>query len=113
MDVFLDTIGFSGFNTALHALEQGLPVVTVEGEFMRGRLASAILRRIDVAGTIAANPGEYVEIAASLARDKRLRKSLAKRMRAGLPAIYADAEPVRSLERVIESLVAGNSRHDQ
>jgi len=113
MDVYLDTIGFSGFNTALHALESRLPIVTVEGEFMRGRLASAILRRLGVTDTIAATAEGYVEIAVSLARDKRLRKSLAERIRAGLPGIYADVEPVRSLERVIESMVGGNARKDR
>ncbi len=39
-DVFLDTIGFSGFNTALQAIQCGLPVVTLQGRFLRGRLAS-------------------------------------------------------------------------
>jgi hypothetical protein len=38
--LYLDTIGFSGFNTAMLAVECGLPVVTREGRFMRGRLAS-------------------------------------------------------------------------
>ena len=113
MDVYLDTIGFSGFNTALLALESRLPVVTVEGEFMRGRLASAILRRIGVTETIAASADDYVEIAVTLARDKRLRKSLAERIRAGLPGIYADVEPVRSLERVLESMVGGNAGKDR
>jgi len=113
MDVYLDTIGFSGFNTALHALESRLPVVTVEGEFMRGRLASAILRRLGVTETIAATADGYVEIAASLARDTRLRKALAQRIRTGLPSIYADLDPVRSLERVLESMVGGNAGKDQ
>src|SRR5581483_2154726 len=38
-DIMLDTIGFSGFNTAMQAVECGLPIVTREGRFMRGRLA--------------------------------------------------------------------------
>lgn len=37
-DVCLDTIGFSGFNTAMQALGQGAPLVGYEGAFMRGRL---------------------------------------------------------------------------
>ena len=43
---FLDTIGFSGFNTAIQAIECGLPVITREGRFLRGRLASGVLRRM-------------------------------------------------------------------
>lgn len=33
--VFLDTIGFSGFNTAIQAIDCNLPIVTREGKFMR------------------------------------------------------------------------------
>ena len=42
-DAMLDTIGFSGFNTAMLAIEGGLPVVAYDGRFMRGRLASGII----------------------------------------------------------------------
>jgi len=41
-DVLLDTIGFSGYNTAVQAIECGLPLVTREGRFLRGRLASGV-----------------------------------------------------------------------
>ena len=47
-DVMLDTIGFSGYNTAVQAIECGLPLVTREGRFLRGRLASGVLRRMDL-----------------------------------------------------------------
>jgi predicted O-linked N-acetylglucosamine transferase (SPINDLY family) len=53
--VFLDTIGFSGFNTAMQAVDCGLPIVTREGRFMRGRLASGILKRIGLHELIAAS----------------------------------------------------------
>ena len=49
--VCLDTIGFSGFNTALQAVQAGLPLVAREGRFMRGRLASGILKRLGLQGT--------------------------------------------------------------
>jgi protein O-GlcNAc transferase len=40
-DVLLDTIGFSGYNTAVQAIECGLPLVTREGRFLRGRQTKA------------------------------------------------------------------------
>src|SRR6185295_14418493 len=40
--VCLDSIGFSGFNTALQAVQAGLPIDAREGRFLRGRLASGI-----------------------------------------------------------------------
>ncbi|GJM10943.1 MAG: hypothetical protein DHS20C11_32190 [Lysobacteraceae bacterium] len=45
-DVLLDTLHFSGGNTTLDALSTGLPVVTCEGEFMRGRQTSVMLKLV-------------------------------------------------------------------
>ena len=54
MDIYLDAIAFSGFTTAIQALAcNGLPIVTLEGELMRQRLAAGILRHIGVKDTIA------------------------------------------------------------
>src|SRR4029077_7961795 len=58
-DVMLDTIGFSGFNTAMQAVESALPIVTVEGHFLRGRLASGILKRMGLHELVASSPEEY------------------------------------------------------
>src|SRR5262249_41300349 len=52
-DVFLDSIGWSGCNSALECLAQALPIVTFEGKTMRGRHCAAILRMLDVPETIA------------------------------------------------------------
>ena len=49
--IYLDTIAFSGFNTAMQAFECGLPVLTVEGRFLRNRFASGLLREMGVDGT--------------------------------------------------------------
>ena len=69
--LMLDTLGFSGFNTAIQAIECGLPVVSREGEFMRGRLGSGILRRMGMDALVATTDAAYVELAVTLARDAR------------------------------------------
>lgn len=101
--LFLDTIGFSGFNTAMQAIECGLPVVTIEGEFMRGRLASAILRRIGMDELVVASDDAYIELAVSLAGDLAKRNALSEQIAARREQLYGDLEPVRALERFIES----------
>lgn len=68
--VLLDTIGFSGYNTAVQAIECGLPVVTREGRFLRGRLASGILRRMELQELTALTKSEYVDLAVKLATDR-------------------------------------------
>jgi predicted O-linked N-acetylglucosamine transferase (SPINDLY family) len=100
-DAYLDTIGFSGFNTALQAAECGLPVVTREGRFMRGRLASGILKRLGLAELVAPSEQGYVELAERIVRDRAYRAHVAARMTEGLPALFADRAPIAALERTL------------
>lgn len=100
-DLFLDTLGFSGFNTAMEALTAKLPVVTLEGEFMRGRLAAAILRQIDVTEPIAATVDDFTRIAIELGQSHERRKMLRGRIGAALPSAWNDLAPVRALEEFL------------
>jgi len=108
-DVFLDPIGFSGFNTAIEAVECGLPIVTREGRFMRGRLASAILDRMKLSDLVAKSENEYIDLAVKLAGDADYRNSVRMRMEQARAIVYNDIEPVRALESFLEKVVA-NSR---
>lgn len=102
-DAYLDTIGFSGFNTALQAVECGLPLVTREGRFMRGRLASGILKRLGMSEAIAATEGAYIDLAVKLVTDAAYSESIAVRMQSQRAALYEDPAPVRALEEFLEA----------
>lgn len=104
-DVFLDTMGFSGFNTALQAIESGLPVAAWEGRFLRGRLASGILRRMGMDELVAGSDAAFVHTAVRLAQDAAWWGSVRERMVAARPGLYGDAEPVRALEKFLEAAV--------
>ena len=65
-DVFLDTIGFSGFNTAIQAVERGAPIVAYEGEEMRGRFASALLRQLGLEAYVAQSVEQYIGLVQGL-----------------------------------------------
>ena len=106
-DVYLDTVGFSGFNTALQALECGLPVVAREGRFLRGRLASGILKRLGLAELVAQSNGEYIERAARLVEDPDYSERIAERIAQARPAIYRDIAPIHALERFLEKAARG------
>ena len=73
--MLLDTIGFSGYNTAVQAIECGLPMVTWEGRFLRGRLASGVLRRMSLTELIVQTKADYVNLAVRLATDRTIRSS--------------------------------------
>jgi predicted O-linked N-acetylglucosamine transferase (SPINDLY family) len=104
-DVYLDTMGFSGFNTAMQAIECGLPVAAYEGRFLRGRLASGVLRHMGLDELVAADDAGYVDIAVRLARDAVWWGSMRERMVAAGPKLYGDAKPVRALEKFFEDAV--------
>jgi len=106
-DVFLDSIGWSGCNSALECLAQALPLVTFEGKTMRGRHCAAILRMLDVPETIATTMEDYVTIAARLGQDKQYRQTISARMAANRDKVYRDRAPVTALEDFIEQSVRG------
>jgi len=104
-DVFLDTIGFSGFNTALLSIDAGLPVAAWEGRFLRGRLASGLLRRMGLDELVAGTEADYVQTVVRLAQDAAYWGGVRERMVAARARLYGDAEPVRALERFFEDAV--------
>lgn len=105
-DLYLDTVGFSGFNTALQAVRCGLPVVTREGRFMRGRLAAGILRQMGLDELVAPSDSAYVELAVALAKDPGRRRALREHIRAAQDRLFEDVTPVRALERFLERVSA-------
>jgi predicted O-linked N-acetylglucosamine transferase (SPINDLY family) len=97
-DVFLDTIGFSGFNTAMQAIESNLPIVTKEGRFLRGRLASGILKQMGMQELVVTSEDEYVELAVRIAGNRSYRNELSTRIAREKQVLFNDLEPLRALE---------------
>jgi predicted O-linked N-acetylglucosamine transferase (SPINDLY family) len=103
--LYLDTIGFSGFNTAMQAVGCGLPIVTREGKFMRGRFASGILKRIGLPDLIAGSEAAYVEVAVRLAKDHQFRSTVRERMALSRHLLYHDIEVIRAAENFLAAAV--------
>jgi predicted O-linked N-acetylglucosamine transferase (SPINDLY family) len=82
----------------MHAVECGLPVVTREGRFMRGRLASGILKRMGLAELVAASDEDYVSLAVRLMTDADYRAGVRGRIAASRGVLFEDLAPVRALE---------------
>lgn len=103
--LMLDTLEFSGFNTALQAIECGLPVVAFEGRSLRGRLASGPLRRLGLDEAVASTPDAFVATALRLVDDEPARLALRARLVERRGALFNDLAPVRALEQVIAEAV--------
>ena len=100
-NVYLDTIGFSGFNTAMQAVECALPIVTKKGQFMRGRLASGILEKMGMPELVVQTDLEYIELAVKLASDEIYRQQMSKKILSSQDCLYDDPEPIQALEKFL------------
>lgn len=104
-DLFLDTIPFNAGTTARDALYCGVPVVTMEGKSFSGRMASSLLRAIDMDELIAQDLSGYINIAIRLATSEAdykaimLNLSIKKRSKQ-----FCSEEYVRSLESAYEKI---------
>ena len=100
-DIYLDTINFSGFNTAMQAVACDLPIVTIEGRWMRGRLASAILRKLDLGEFICDNDNDYINTAVKLIQSEKLRKEYRARISKRKEVLIGNMAPIRALENFL------------
>lgn len=97
-DLYLDTVGFSGFNTAMQAIVSNLPIVTIEGSKMRGRLASAILNQIGLQDFVCYSKDEYVDLTVELIQNKELLRSYKDKIIKAKATLFNDVAPIRALE---------------
>lgn len=91
-DIALDTFPCNGGTTSFDSLWMGLPVISLAGDRFLSRMGVSMLNNLELQELIAADTDEYVQIAASLARDlgrlAALRAGLRARM-AGSPLTNA------------------------
>jgi protein O-GlcNAc transferase len=100
----LDSPGFSGFNTAMQAIECGCPIVAWEGEAMRSRFASAILRQMGLDECVANDPATFVARAARLCNDKTYAEELRGRIAARREPLFGDRGTVDALGELLSKL---------
>ena len=102
-DMLLDTIGFSGMNTAMQAIGCGLPIVTREGKFQRTRHASAILKTIDIDELVAKTEEEYINLVEKLLSDKKFRNNIKLKIKENEKDLYRNEISIRALEDFFQS----------
>jgi protein O-GlcNAc transferase len=79
-DVVLDTFGYAGGATTVDSLSVGVPLISLEGKWLRGRQSAGILRSLGLERFIVQSEAAFVEAALSIdvARGKLLREDSAK-----------------------------------
>jgi protein O-GlcNAc transferase len=103
-DVVLDTWPFGAGNTNYQTFAMGVPVVTLPGDWIRGRGTLAHYLHMGIEDCIAQTPGEYVDIAVRLGTDDGFRKSVSDQIEDKSKAVLEDEVCVRALARFLEEV---------
>ena len=109
-DFMLDTLHWSGGNTSLDALATGLPVVTLPGEFMRGRQSAGMLDVMGITDLIATDRDDYLRIATRLAADAGWRAEIRIRIDAAHARLFDDPAPIERLQEFLQEVAGADPR---
>ena len=109
--VYLDTLGFSGFNTAMQAIECGLPVVTRRSPFLRGMLASGPLELLGLQELIADDELGYISRVLKLTRDPVYRVDICKRIIDRRQVLYKDMSAIHGLEHFLSEKLRSSQKN--
>ena len=106
-DLVLDTLPCNAHTTASDALWAGVPLLTCSGEAFAGRVAGSLLHAVGLPELVAANAGEFEELAVRLANTPallaELRQRLADRRRSA--PLFDTALSTRHLESGYRTMV--------
>lgn len=97
-DLALDSFEWSGCNSSLETLAQGVPIITCPGTFMRSRHTSAILTMMECPELITATPTQFVELAQTLASAPERLRVLQAKIIANISRAYRDLSCIKGLE---------------
>jgi protein O-GlcNAc transferase len=84
-DLFLDTFPYNAHSSASDTLWMGLPLVTWRGQGFAARVASSLLRALELPELVADSLAEYETLALALARDPVRLQSVRNKLAANLP----------------------------
>ncbi len=107
-DVNLDPFHFGGGNSSYESLAVGTPIVTLPSDFLRGRITSALYKKMGFELLIARDRENYVELSVQLGTDPDFRRMCSQHIEKCSPTLFEDLSEVRSFENGIQQAVASH-----
>ena len=104
-DILIDPFHFGIGTTAAIAFSAGTPLVTLPGEFMRGRGGMMYCNLLNLPECIASTPGHYVELAVKLVNDKALNESVRQKIAANSEVLFRNDQSATELADLFKTLV--------
>lgn len=102
-DAVVDTRHFTGGYTTYLCFHLGVPVVTWEGEAMRGRLTHGLYQQIGVEGLSAADTTQFSALAVRIATDPALQKRYSEEIRRAAGVLFEDRAAVTEFGAFLEA----------
>ncbi|HEY2253409.1 MAG TPA: tetratricopeptide repeat protein, partial [Planctomycetaceae bacterium] len=109
-DAVLDSTHFCGGTTTAQALAVGAPIVTLPGEFMRGRITYGCYKQMGLLDCVAQDAADYARIAVRLGTDPAFRARMRAAIFARNSVLYDNPGFVRELEEFFARAVAQQER---
>jgi len=109
-DIYLDSFPYGGATSLVDPLTVGVPPVVVEGDALRFRQASAMLREIGMDDLIAHSEESYIKIAVQLATNPQWRQQKREEIKAKMqqnPPFLDSRGYSAKMGALLESLLAG------
>lgn len=104
-DVVLDTMHFGGGITSYEILSIGTPIVTLPGDYMRGRYTLGCYKKMGVMDCVVTTPEQYVALACRIATDRDYRDTIRKRILQHNHVLFDDMSVVRELEQCLLAMI--------
>ena len=105
-DVLLDPFPFCGGNSSYEAFAVGTPLVTLPGEYLRGRLTWGMYRRMQLESLVPGSIEQYAQQAVRLATDSEYRAEHARAIAAQSPVLYENPADVQAWANALEELAS-------
>jgi len=105
-DVVLDPLHYGAGSTCYDLFSYDLPVVTLPGELIVGRVTQACYRKMGVGDLIVDSPQAYIKKAVQVATDREYRAYVVEKIAQSSDVLFNDIEVVREHERFFEEATA-------
>ncbi len=105
--VMLDTPHFSGGLTSLEGLAMGMPVVSLPGDFLRGRLTAGFYGAMDIKDCLAESADEYADLAVRLATDEGWADGIRGKISERAPVLFENSRELEENASFFRRVLAG------
>ena len=105
-DLLLDTFPYGSHTTASDALAMGVPIVTIYGDTFASRVASSLLKAVNLPELITFNIKEYEDLIIKIASDEMLLKKYKSKLEnKSLLPLFNSKKTTVEIERLFEIMI--------